>query len=127
MFQDAELEKYLNKLKNSPMNNNLTNYKKATMRLDNLTEEYDKLCKLLKKKPNVKNKQSIQILIEKLEELNASLNNEDCDMCEIIQNYVQQKKVLDDLTGEISNTKNELFQVNNQLNKIKLVKIKLPE
>ena len=131
---DSKLEEYIQKIKDSKNSNNkLTNYKKATVRLDELKTEYNKLCDALKKtkKKTVDAKSesnaSIDKIITELNHINEELDNEKCDIKALIDNYVQYKSLLDSLEGETEKMKNEIYKVTSNKNKIAITKLEPDE
>ena len=134
MYRDNKMENYLSNIKNNNITNKLANYKKATKRLEELNSQYQHLCQLLQQNPNTKasksvskskskNKSSLQDIIVELDELENQLDQSQPDMVNVIQIYLDKKKLLDNLASEIGNDKNELYQVNNKCNKIEIAKL----
>jgi hypothetical protein len=133
MNKDEKMEKIIQNIKESKNSSNkLLYYKKANIRLVELKTKYNKLCEALKKpktKPSDKpdNKISIEKIITELDKIYEQTENKNCDMLELIDNYVQYKLLLDNLEIESDKIKNEIFKVNNDKNKITIEKMDIKE
>lgn len=132
MFKDKKLELYLSKLNESKSTNDkITNYKKAMTRINELKIKYNNLNESLKKnkKVNSKNKKNsndkinIDNILNELDNIDKKMNDTQCDMTEIIDNYLQYRLLLDNLEIEAENLKNEIAQVSLIGKKIKITKI----
>ncbi len=126
---DVKFEKLIKNIKESKNSNNkLLYYKKANTRLEELKTKYNKLSEALcKQKSKKSDKTDSKLGIEKisleLDKINEQMDNENCDMLELIDNYIQYKLLLDNLETESEKIKNEMFKVNSNKNKITVEKI----
>ncbi|AGF84961.1 hypothetical protein QJ854_gp821 [Moumouvirus goulette] len=126
LVSDSELEKYISRIKESnKTGNKIINYKKAVARLDELKTDYNNIVKIIKsnKKPKSKSNLSVDKIILKLEEINKELENNNCDMAQLVENYIEYKNLLNELESETDNIKNEINKVDKIRNKIVLEKI----
>lgn len=132
MFKDKKLDLYISKItENTNTNDKIINYKKAVSRINELKIKYNNLNESLKKnkKTNSKNKKSggnkinIDNMFGELEEIDKKMNDGNCDMVDLIDNYLQYKLLLDNLETETENIKNEIMEVSLVGKKIKINKI----
>ncbi|AGC02292.1 hypothetical protein H012_gp158 [Acanthamoeba polyphaga moumouvirus] len=126
LISDAELEKYITRIKESnKTGNKIINYKKAVTRLDELKTEYNDIIKTLKsnKKSKSKSNLSVDKIILKLEEINKELDNNNSDMMQLVENFIEYKNLLIEFESETDNIKNEINKVEKIRNKIVLEKI----
>lgn len=124
MYQDEEIEHYVEKIKNGNFKNRSSNYKKAVKRLEIINDEYKKLCEISNSKPKLKkSKLSIKELIDELDKIDSCIDENKTNMEELIKKYINKKIMLNDMTLELNDMKNELYRVNMKSKKIELVKL----
>lgn len=127
---DSELEQRLTKIKEcKKTSNKLVNYKKAIERLDEMKQEYNDLCKSLKsnKKSKLKSNLSIEKIISRLEEINAKFDDDNNDMLELINSYVECRTLVNNLEFETDHIKNEIYKIDQSKKKIIVEKINIDE
>ncbi|ANB50936.1 hypothetical protein [Powai lake megavirus] len=127
---DSELEQRLTKIKEcKKTSNKLTNYKKAIERLDEIKQEYNDLSKSLKsnKKSKSKSNLSIEKIISRLEEINAKFDDDNNDMLELINSYVECRTLVNNLEFETDHIKNEIYKIDQSKKKIIVEKMSIDE
>nr|WBF70419.1 hypothetical protein [Megavirus caiporensis] len=127
---DSELEQRLTKIKEcKKTSNKLVNYKKAIERLDEMKQEYNDLCKSLKSNKKSKSKSSLSIekIISRLEEINAKFDDNNNDMLELINSYVECRILVNNLEFETDHVKNEIYKIDQSNKKIIVEKINIDE
>lgn len=131
-IKDDDLELYLEKIKsNTSSNSRLKYYKKATSRLDQLKDEYSKLCDVLspddnqdskhkkrKKTKSVVEPESIEKIMSDMEKIHNSITKTNGDMQHLIAQYLQFKNMIDVLEINTNNFKNEIQRVDSKRSKI---------
>ena len=132
MFKDKKLETYISKIdeKDSNFNDKISNYKKATTRINELKTKYNNLNESLKKNKDTKTKNkkstgkiNVDDVLNELNDIDKKMNSDNCDMIELINNYLQYKLLLDNLESETENIKNDISEVSLVGKKIKITKI----
>lgn len=121
-YKDTKLEEYILQIKENDNNKvKLSNYKKATKRINQLKKKYNNICKALEEDPESDEEQiNMETIIFELNRINTQLEEqtEEIDMSEMIQQYMRYKSLLSKLEIESDLIKNEIFKVDKKKNKI---------